>query len=66
MGVLPNGDQIQEHLGVLVTIAMSEETWNAEAFEVDMARVRRARYLQTNRGPREHVDITARIVGEAE
>lgn len=69
LGVLPNGDQIQEHVGVLVVIATSEESWNSETFRIDMDRVRRARYLISNRKPRrelEAVDITSRMVGEAE
>lgn len=64
LGILPNGDQIQEHVGVLVVIAMSEESWDPKAFEVDMSRVRHARYLIANRPKREEVDITPRIVGE--
>jgi|DEB0MinimDraft_10_1074344.scaffolds.fasta_scaffold22176_2 hypothetical protein len=65
LGVMPNGDQVQEHLGVLVTIAMSEETWDEKGFDMDMARVRRARYLRANRRERKPQDLTPRILGEA-
>lgn len=64
VGMTSDGDQIQEHEGVLVTIAMSDKTWDEKAFRVDMDRVRRARWLKFNRPKRERVDISSRITGD--
>lgn len=64
LGVMPNGDLVQEHAGVLVLITTTPESWDEKAFRIDMDRVKRASYLKANRRQRNHVDISSRITGD--
>lgn len=67
VGIAANGDQIQEHHGVLVTISMSVETWNSDVLRSEMSRVSRAKALKARRTQSASViDITNRMVGEAD
>ena len=67
MGIAANGDQIQEHEGVLVTVSMSRETWDENLFKIEMGRVAHAKALKNRRTQSASViDITNRMVGDAD